>query len=380
MPLPQAPASEAERILEISRKDRDTARDMLRDLTVDDQVALVCELPVGGRARLLDLLPNLENVIPALPEAELCFTAKAVGLADAGWILAHASTDQIQACLDLDAWSDQAVDPAALGEWFTALDDGGEETLVRAARGIDTELLYLFLRSRIAAQLKPNEEGWEPDPGSQTLEGQFYFRALAEGDDVSIVQRLLRVLFEHDYWLYFRMLQALSWEDPAENEDFAARWRNGRLADLGFPAWEEAMRIYGFLRPEERLVLPAQANALAEQGWHLPVWKPRLPVATDARHLVFRAAASLDDDERLAFFFAFIALANQVAVADRMPLGDAESTPRAIEKAAVVSSRGLEWLIERRSGDGVSLLRRVPVARLFRIGANLEREERRAPA
>lgn len=353
------------------------AREILRTLTVDDQVALVCELPVDARAQLLDLLPSPEKLIPELPEAELCFTAKAVGLGDAGWILAHATEGQIQACLDLDVWRDQAVDPPALSEWFAAFDDAGEETLVRAARGIDPELLYMFLRSRIAAQLKPNEEGWEPEPGSQTLEGQFYFRALAEGDDVSPVSRLLRALFEFDYWLYFRMLQALTWEDPAENEEFALRWRSGRLEDLGFPPWEEAMQVYGFLRPEDRLALPAQVNALTAGGWRLPVWIPRLPVATDARHLVFRAAASLDDDERRAFFFAFIALANQVAVAERMPLGDAESTPRAIEKAAALASRGLEWLIERLGDDGVSLLRRVPVARLFRIGVNLERDESR---
>ena len=378
MPLQQASAREAQRILELARHDSAAAQEILRGLTLEEQVSLVCELPVAARARLLGLLPVPEQVIPALPESELCFTAKAVGLADAGWILEHASNDQLQACFDLDAWSDHALDPTALGEWFDALDDAGEETLVRGALAIDTELLYIFLRERIAAELRPNEDGWEPEAGSQTLEGQFYYRALTEADDVATVSRLLRGLFERDYWLYFRMLQALTWEDPIENEEFALRWRNGRLEDLGFPPWEEAMRIYGFLRADQRLTLPAQSGALAVEGWQLPVWMPRLPVAIDARHLVFRAAAALDDEERRAFLIAFIALSNQVAVAERMPLGDAESTPKAIEKAAALSSRGLELLAKHHGSDSVSMLRRVPVSRLFRVGASLERDESRS--
>jgi hypothetical protein len=376
MPLQQAPAREAQRILEIARQDRDAAREILRTVPVDDQVALVCELPVAARARLLDLLPNPEQVIPMLPEAELCFTAKAVGLADAGWIIEHATPDQVQACFDLDAWRNDALDAGALDGWFDALDDAGRDTLVRGARTIDTELLYLYLRTHIRAELKPNDDSWQPGEGDQTLEGQFYFNALADGDDLETVSRLLRGLFEDDYWLYFRMLQALSWEDPVENEEFARRWRNGRLEDLGFPAWEEAMRIYGYLRPEQRLEVPPAASALSAEGWHMPVWMPNLPVAADARHLLFRAAAALDDQERSAFFFTFIALANQVAVADRMPLGDAESTPQAIEKAAAFASRGLEFLATQNGVDAVSMLRRVPVARLFRVGASLDREER----
>jgi hypothetical protein len=377
MPLQQAAAREAQRILELARHDRVAARELLGALCVEEQVTLVCELPVAARSRLLDLLPAPEQVIPALPEAELVFTAKAIGLGDAGWILEHASDSQVQACFDLDAWHDDTLDPAALARWFDALADAGSETLTRGARAIDAEILYLYLRSRIGAYLKPNDDSWSAAEGDQTLEGQFYFRALNDGDDLETVVQLLRGLFEEDYWLYFRMLQALTWEDPNENEEFALRWRVGRLGDLGFPTWEESMRIYGFLRPEQRLALPAKAEALSVEGWQLPVWMPHLPVAIDARHLVFRAAAALDDDERRAFFFGFIALANQVAVADRMALGDAESIPAAIEKAATLTSRGLELLTNHHRVDSVSMLRHVPVTRLFRIGASLDRAERR---
>ncbi len=372
-----APTREAQRILELARHDRAAAREALRDLELEEAVGLVCELPVSARARFLELLPNPEEVIPALPEAELCFIAKTIGLSDAGWILEHATEQQVQACFDLDAWHDNALVPSALGSWFDALHNAGEEALLRGARGIDPELLYLYLRGRISAQLKTNDDGWEPPSGGQTLDGQFYFMAVGSGDDVEPVTKLLSGLFEVDYWLYFRMLQALTWEDPIENAEYALRWRSGRLQDLGFPEWEEAMRIYGHLRPEQRLEIATDAKALSVEDWRLPVWMPRLPVAADARHLIFRAAAALDDEERRAFFFAFVSLANQVAVADHKPLGDAESIPESIEKAATLSSRGLELLVNHHGVDAVALLRSVPVTRLFRVGASLDREERR---
>src|SRR5690606_41125012 len=85
-----------------------------------------------------------------------------------------------------------------------------------------------------------------------------------------------------------------------------------------------------------------------------------------------RAAAELDDDARRRFFYAFVALANKVAVADRLPLGDADSLPRAIDKAARVASAGLEVLAERHGLPLAEVLRRAPLVRLFRIGARLD--------
>jgi hypothetical protein len=102
-------------------------------------------------------------------------------------------------------------------------------------------------------------------------------------------------------------------------------------------------------------------------------------VAPDARHLLFRAAAELEADERAAFLYALLGLANKVAVADGLPLSDAESTPAAIERAAELASAGLEHLAREHGLAAAELLRRVPLDRLFRVGANL-RGERPASA
>lgn len=367
------PAS-ASHILALARRDRARAREAFGELGLDEAVALVCETPLARRAELLDLARHPEQIIPRLPEAELCFTVKAVGLGDAGWILEHATPEQLVAAVDLDAWSGDVPDRAALGEWLAAYHEAGDDTLLRAAHSLDAEALVLALRDRVEVELKPNDdEDWQPPEGAQTLEGQFYLKARADGDDLAPLLRLLGVLFQKDYWLYFRLLQGTLWELESDCEEWALRWRTGRLEDLGFPPREEAVAVYARLRPEERLALPEGEGPIFDtDAWRLPVWLPNLPAAHESGHVIFRAVEDLPDAARAAFFHAFVALANRVAVADRLPLGDAESLPAAIEKAARLASVGLETLARTHGVDATQVLARAGLERLFRLGAELE--------
>jgi hypothetical protein len=235
--------------------------------------------------------------------------------------------------------------------------------------------VVLFLKHRIQCFQKPDDdEGWQPPEGGQTVEGQFYFVAVREGDDLEPVSKMLRALFVADYWVYFRMMQGIIHELDIVNEEWALRWRTGRLEDLGFPPWDRAMEIYHFIRRDDRTTISDEATSLDVGEWHLPVWIPSLPASADHQHLLFRTLAQLDESERRSALYAFISLANKIAVADRMELSDAESTPIAIDKAADFASVGLEFISSELGLDATDVLRRVPLQRLFSVGANLEPE------
>jgi hypothetical protein len=374
-------APEARRLLALARKDRTKASDAVSQLGIQDQVALICEAPVAHRGDLLGILPAPEEVIPLLPEAELCFTAKAIGLGDAAWMMEYATPEQWVACVDLDVWSGATLDCRDLDPWFSMLADTSDDSMVRGIHALDPEVIVLFLASRIAVDLKPSSDNdWMPPEGGQTLDGQFYFIARSQDDDLASITTLLRTLFEHDYWLYFRLLQGVVWELPTEGQEWAYRWRTGRLQDLGFPTWDEAMRIYRFLDPGERSALAPDETALDTSAWQHPVESPSLPVDPESELLLFRAIAGLEDEERRACFSAFVTLANGVAVADRMELSDVETTPKAIAKAAHWASRGLEWLSSSNAVDPTECLRRATLERLFRVGANLDPDAARPPA
>lgn len=374
MALPAPLDPRVGRLLKLGRSDRRAAAAEIGKLSTDEQVALVRDAPVRRREELLDLAPSPELVIPRLPEAELCFTVREVGLADAAWILEYATDEQLVTALDLDAWNDLTPDRPRLAEWFEALAEAGRETVLRAARAVDAELLCLMLKERIHVLMKPNDDpGWSAPPGWKTLEGQYYFTARHPDDDLEWMTELLSALFDSDYWLYFRMMQAVMSELDAETEEWALRWRTGRLQDLGFPAWDEAMRIYTYQRPADRAAIPEGEKSPLDVGtWSLPVWMPDLPAEPESPYLLFRAAARLGDEERSGLFYAFVSLVNKVAVADRLPLADAASIPEATRKAAGTTSRGLEHVSTQNSLDPTDVLRRVTLERLFRTGANLE--------
>jgi len=377
MSEPPVRAPEARGILALARKDRNAARRALAALDLDAQVALVCEAPVAARGELLDLVPHPEALIPALPEGELTFTVKAIGLGDAAWLLAHATPEQLVASVDLDGWAGSGLtpDPERLGAWLGALVEAGEEALLRGVRSLDTELVVLWLRDRIDVVLKTNDDDFEPPVGGRTLDGQFYFRARRGGDDLDEVEAVLDALFREDYWTYFRLLQGVLWELESETQEWALRWRAGRLEDLGFPPWEEAMAIYGVLPARARDELPPAPAEAGELDWRLPIWMPRLPLSASAAHSLFRALAALGEDERRPQLLAVLALANRIAVADQLPLGDVETIPLALEKAARLASRGLDHLTVLHGLDPAAALRRSGVEHLFRVGFSLERAE-----
>jgi len=370
---PHLPAA-ARRILELARRDRSAARAALALLPPEQQVALICESPLRRRNELLELVSAPEQVIPLIPPAELCFIAKSIGLSDAGWLLEHATEEQIATAVDLDAWNALVPDPRRLSAWLAAFSDAGDETLLRAVRALDFELLVLALRARIRVLLIGRDEADQVPSGGMTIDGQFHVFPCEPLNDLEDVLGLLTALFQQEYWFYHRLLQAVSAELEVETEESALRWRNGRLQDLGFPPLEDAKRIYSFLRADQMARLPTGTRTLEVGEWPLPVWMPSLPVTGDAEHLLFRTLAALDEEERRPLLFAFVALANRVAVADELPLGDAESLPAATQKAAHVASLGLAYLAREHGLEPAALLRLMPIERLFVVGANLDRD------
>jgi hypothetical protein len=367
-----------QRILALARSKKAEATTAIRGMPIEEQVALVCETPLARRSEMLALLPQPEDVIPLMPEAELCFTVKAIGIEDSSWLLEYATPDQVVACIDLDAWQGTLPDRDALDRWLDVLSIGSEDSFTRSVRSLDPEVVVLFLKHRIQCHQKPDDdEGWQPPVGGQTVDGQFYYVAIRDKDDLVPITSMLRSLFTVDYWMYFRMMQGIIHEPDIENEEWALRWRTGRLEDLGFPPWDRALLIYRFIRPEDRALISEETGALDVGEWHLPIWMPSLPTSVDHQHLLFRTLARLDEEERRSALYGFIALANKVAVADRMELGDAESTPRAIDKAAAFASDGLEFIANERKLDATDVIRRVNIEHLFRVGANLNPDRAR---
>jgi hypothetical protein len=373
--LSESPGDGFKRVFEMARRDRAAATALLEKLELDAQVALVCSTPPTQRSEMLSLLPRPEDVIPLMPETELCFTVKAIGIGDAAWLLDYSTIEQVVACVDLDIWKGTLPDRDALDSWLDALAHGDDDHFLRSVLGLDPEIVVMYLKHRIHCIQKPEDDNdWEDPDGGQTIDGQFYLIPIRKDDDIAAIIVMLKSLFVSDYWTYFRMMLGVIHELDSANEEWALRWRTGRLEDLGFPPWDRAMQIYNFIRPEERAEIAAEVDPLDETAWDLPIWIPRIPTTIDHEYLLFRTLARLDERQRRAALFAFVALANKIAVADRLDLSDTESTPLAIDKAAKFASAGLQHICEKTEREPIDVIANVMVERLFSVGANLDPE------
>jgi hypothetical protein len=116
---------------------------------------------------------------------------------------------------------------------MVALVDTGDDTALRVSHEIDPELIYLWLAERIDVVMTTKDGEEEVPDAAQTLDGQFYYAARHDKDDLAEITTFLRLLFQKDYWRYFRMLQAVSWELPTEMSTRGKRFPRNTRSALG---------------------------------------------------------------------------------------------------------------------------------------------------
>jgi hypothetical protein len=349
-------------LLRLARVSREAAKKKLRDLGEEEQARACLELRAEVRTEFLMLLDHPENVVPLLPDAEVCMTIRGSGMTDGAWLLELATREQTQACFDLDCWKGPRLDLPRTAEWVDALIEAGPETLARAVGETDGEVWVLLLRSLADVVVIGKEE--TPPDGSISVDGVVHF-VPHEGADPSRVQQLAKTLAGHSPGEYWSLVYGAIFESPAEMQEYAQRWRSGRLADLGFPEREQALRVYARLRPEEAPVLDVSTPGAA-----------LVPTRTLPRQLqgslVGEALRKLSPARAGELLGYVLAVANALAVADDLVLSDPEAVPQALEKAVRGIDVGLRELARLRGRPPEEMLDHTLPLDLFRIGATLE--------
>ncbi len=225
----------------------------------------------GRKLRRADALleaPDLEAAVRALPGDELYYVLHEIGLAEGADILARATSEQVAIMLDFAVWERDQINPAAYAEWLAAIAAAPFERIGRWMKGIDSELLGLILR-RGAAIYDLSEGGPPEEP-----EGTFYptpdgffvldvrvSPVVDDGPDpAKALIGIVDALYRTDNEFARRIIVGAIGELDAELEESAYRWRQARMADLGFADYYEALEVYRELDPGHR---PYRRCALA---------------------------------------------------------------------------------------------------------------------
>src|SRR5690606_24773744 len=153
-------------------------------------------------------------------------------------------------------------------------------------------------------------------PVERTPEGRFLIVFPPEGPDYAVAKRLIDELYADDPFMAGRFLYAIRWELESELTETALRWRNARLADLGFPSLEEALSLYA--RVDRKAPLPPPAGAPATRpGFFL--------AALERGTLLDRALGLVPDAARDTLQLQLVAILNAALVADRIDVADVDA-------------------------------------------------------
>jgi hypothetical protein len=340
--------------------------------------AALARARTSRRPTALVELPDAARVIPTLPIQDLYYTIKDIGLADSHDLLALASPAQVRGFLDLDVWDGDRIVEERLREWLDLLIDLGPDRLSRSVHGLDSELpsLWLALHTRIY-DLSLGEAPTDDisNPLVPTPDRFFLLEITASGESARTCERLIDHLYRADPDLARRVVQGAKWELPSELEEQSYRWRRGRMADMGFVDYYEALEIYRYLDPQSVTVGEGSSGrargASAEEPAAGALPAPFVdPLAGDS--FFHQAAARIEAESRIATLHAeLVELANRVMAADKIDPADPAAARDALSRALSYLSIGLEYISRGDIAIATTGLSTVAPVRLLRVGVSL---------
>jgi Family of unknown function (DUF6178) len=371
----------------------------------DNVVALSryrAQLGRGRKQRRVDVLlegPDPERAVRALPGDELYYVIHELGLRDAGDILALARPEQVQAVLDFALWERDQLVPERVGEWLEALAEAPYETIGAWVAGLDVELFALLLRKTSRIYDLSLEEAPDEPEGLlyPTPDGLFVLDVTGVPDEgaaedapaedsgtaatsARALVRLVDGLYRADQNLARRLLVGTRAELDSELEELAYRWRQGRMEDLGFADYYEALEVYreldptsvriGESEPGKNRVRPLDERAGADGAARAPAALVER-LARGASPFSRAAQALHAADEVAELHFALVALTNRVLAADRVTPGDDAAVAATLDRLLATLDLALEFLARGDEAREVLALRTVSLVRLHRLGVSL---------
>jgi len=339
------------------------------------------QLERGRRSRRADSLfatADPVGAIRALPPDEFFYVLHELGFPEALEILVHGTAEQVQGALDLALWDRDQISTERADEWLAAIAQAPFETVGAWARSLDIELVALLIRQRARIYDLSLEEPPDEPEGVlfDTPDRLFTLELLGDEQTQRMTQHLVENLYRADQFMMRRFLVGMRSELDSELEQTAFRWRSGRMADLGFVDFYDALGVYRELDPASVQLEPGPVASTQPSDELATDTHLRLPVLMADRLAgatpFARAVAGLTSAaEVTALHSGLVALCNRVLSADRVSPGDDPAVAAVLGRVAATLDLAVEFLSRGDEAAGVAAVRRVSVTKLFRLGVSL---------
>jgi hypothetical protein len=324
--------------------------------------------------RRIDALLSSDDApgaIAALAPNEVFELVHEVGFEDAADLIHLATPAQIQGCIDLDAWDKDQLALTPIRPWLASLIDAGFEKVGEVFGALDVELRALILQRMV---VKVYDVSFEEEPAEDneapimpTPDRHFLLELAGDEDTQRLTMQLVEDLYRADMDLARHTIMAARSEPASELEEQSYRWRAGRLADLGYVDFYEALDMFRPLDVEQvHIGEDTHERIVRDEPQRMS-----LAIAEEVigRGFLARAMASIEEpDEAGRLEAALTVLVNKVLSAGRAKPGQAEVVRRGALYATSTVSLGLETVARGDLARAQQALRTISLHRLFRVG------------
>ncbi len=331
----------------------------------------------GHRAEALVAEDDAAALVAAMPVQEIYYAIEEVGLDDAHDLLALCSIEQVKGLVDLDVWEKDQIVPLRLGRWLEAVQDLDQEEPIerfgQVVDGLDPEVIALYLQSHATIyDLELDLPPEEPEGHFVTTPDTFFLLDVTAGGEAGKrFDGFIEWLYRADLDMARRLLMAARSETPSELEEYAYRWRSGRMADLGYAEFYDALSVYRLLDPASVRIDENTADR-SRPAASLPA---ELLSPIDERGFFSRALGQISDEETLERLRGHLmTLANRVMAAELVRPGDLPAAQATLGRTLGYLNIGLETLTKGDLALARSALAHVALERLFRLGFTLTRQ------
>jgi Family of unknown function (DUF6178) len=320
--------------------------------------------PTTVKQRIEQLLtaPDSAGLIQSLPPIEYVVLLKAAP--DMRTVLLQlGSPEQIRTVLDLDCWHQDTLQSPRVLEWLEELQRSGEDVFAQALQMMDSEMLIVVLHQyiRVNATL-PLEEEDDPGPYDEVLSNELYRVTFIEPNNPhnEVVAELLRWLRLTNLDMYYQLMQGTMWAQESELEEWAYRWKAGRLQDEGIPDYDEALETYHIIDIEPLQALPPVplespgVPASAEESGLVPSYAWSLTPSDSFLSHALRGDFTTATLERLCW--EMVSLCNQAFILDHVDFANTAAVRASLTRVHAYVNIGLEYLSNYRTEQLVPLL------------------------
>ena len=199
-----------------------------------------------------------------------------------------------------------------------------------------------------------------------------YFIEFLDYSHKDAIERLLTGIFRWSDHYYFNLMQYLTSSDLVEIQNLALRWRSGRLADHGFPDFEESQEIYRYLSPKA-ISMEVQENSRESNGEITVGTFIDYPLKIALKRNFFERCWNLipsrSIQDRISLELSHVA--NKIMIADVKEPGNLEHLIDSLKKASGYINIALENISKLDIGKGSLILTANHMELLFRVGYSL---------